>query len=48
MKAWIIGILAIIAGIAILVAPQVLAWIIGIFLIIFGILTLLGKNIGKK
>jgi uncharacterized membrane protein HdeD (DUF308 family) len=31
------GILAIIAGIIVLVKPQILAWVVGIFLVIFGI-----------
>ena len=31
------GILAILAGIIVLVKPQIIAWVVGIFLIIFGI-----------
>jgi uncharacterized membrane protein HdeD (DUF308 family) len=31
------GILAIIAGIVVLVKPKILAWVVGIFLIIFGV-----------
>ena len=31
------GILAIIAGILVLVKPKVLAWVVGIYLIVFGI-----------
>ena len=31
------GILAIIAGIVVLIKPQIIAWVIGIFLILFGI-----------
>jgi uncharacterized membrane protein HdeD (DUF308 family) len=31
------GIIAIIAGIIVLIKPQILAWVVGIFLIIFGI-----------
>jgi uncharacterized membrane protein HdeD (DUF308 family) len=31
------GILAVIAGIIVLIKPQILAWVVGIFLIIFGI-----------
>ena len=31
------GILAIIAGIVVLIKPQIIAWVVGIFLIIFGI-----------
>ena len=38
------GIIAIIAGIIILIFPAILAWVIGIFLIINGILLVLGKK----
>lgn len=31
------GIIAIIAGIIVLVKPKILAWVVGIFLIIFGV-----------
>jgi hypothetical protein len=31
------GILAIVAGIVVLIKPQIIAWVIGIFLILFGI-----------
>ena len=31
------GILAIIAGIVVLVKPKILAWVLGIFLIVFGV-----------
>ena len=31
------GILAVIAGIIVLVKPKVLAWVVGIYLIVFGI-----------
>ena len=31
------GILAILAGIVVLIKPQIIAWVVGIFLIIFGI-----------
>ena len=31
------GILAIIAGVVVLVKPKILAWVVGIFLIIFGV-----------
>ncbi len=40
----IVGIIAIIAGIIVLVQPEIIAWVIGIFLIIWGILTILGKK----
>ena len=35
------GALAILAGIIVLVKPQVIAWVVGIYLIIFGILAVL-------
>ena len=35
------GILAILAGIIVLVKPQIIAWVIGIFLILFGISAIL-------
>jgi uncharacterized membrane protein HdeD (DUF308 family) len=31
------GIIAIIAGVIVLIKPQILAWVVGIFLIIFGV-----------
>ena len=31
------GILAVLAGIVVLIKPQILAWVLGIFLIIFGV-----------
>ena len=31
------GVIAVIAGIVVLVKPEILAWVVGIFLIIFGI-----------
>jgi hypothetical protein len=36
-------VVALIAGILILVAPRFLSWIIGIYLIVVGVLGLLGK-----
>jgi hypothetical protein len=36
-------IVALIAGVLILVAPRFLSWIIGIYLIVVGVLGLLGK-----
>jgi uncharacterized membrane protein HdeD (DUF308 family) len=41
---FIIGILAIIAGVLILVSPSLLTWIVGIYLIIWGIMALLGRT----
>jgi len=38
------GIIAVIAGILILVFPAILGWIVGIFLIVYGILLILGKR----
>ena len=35
------GILAVIAGIVVLIKPQILAWVVGIFLVIFGISAIL-------
>ena len=36
-------IVALIAGILVLIAPRLLTWIIGIYLIVIGVLGLLGK-----
>ncbi|MEE9398683.1 MAG: DUF3096 domain-containing protein [Dehalococcoidales bacterium] len=35
------GILAILAGIIVIIKPQIIAWIVGIYLIIFGIFAVL-------
>ena len=35
------GILAVIAGILVLVKPKILAWVVGIYLIIFGVFAVL-------
>ncbi|MFC1995352.1 DUF3096 domain-containing protein [Chloroflexota bacterium] len=40
----VMGIIAIVAGIIILIWPVIVAWIIGIFLIVTGILWVLGKK----
>ena len=40
----LMGIVAIIAGIIVLIWPAIIAWVIGIFLIVNGILLLLGKK----
>ena len=40
----VMGIIAIIAGILVLVFPAILGWIIGIFLIVNGILLIVGKS----
>jgi uncharacterized membrane protein HdeD (DUF308 family) len=44
MNKWVMGLVAIVAGIIVLVWPAILAWVIGIFLIVYGILILLGKR----
>jgi hypothetical protein len=36
-------IVALIAGVLVLIAPRLLTWIIGIYLIVVGVLGLLGK-----
>ncbi len=36
-------IVALIAGVLVLIAPRLLTWIIGIYLIVIGVLGLLGK-----
>ena len=40
----VLGIIAIVAGLLILIFPHLLQWIVGIFLIIWGILTIVGKK----
>ena len=40
----VMGIIAIIAGILILIFPAILGWVVGIFLIVNGILLVLGKK----
>jgi len=40
----VMGIVAIVAGIIVLIWPAIIAWVIGIFLIVYGILILLGKK----
>ena len=40
----VLGVIAIIAGLLILIFPHLLSWIVGIFLIVWGVLTLLGKK----
>lgn len=37
------GVIAIVAGILILVMPSILGWVVGIFLIVWGILAILGR-----
>jgi len=40
----VIGIMAVVAGLLILVFPELLRWVVGIFLIVWGIFTMLGKK----
>jgi len=40
----VLGVIAIVAGLLILIFPHLLSWIIGIFLIVWGILTMVGKK----
>jgi len=40
----VMGIIAIVAGIIVLIWPAIIAWVIGIFLIVYGILIILGKK----
>ena len=40
----VLGVIAIVAGLLILVLPELLRWIVGIFLIVWGIITMLGKK----
>jgi len=40
----VLGVIAIVAGLLILIFPHLLAWIVGIFLIVWGILTMLSKK----
>ena len=40
----VLGVIAIVAGLLILICPHLLGWIVGIFLIVWGILTMLGKK----
>ena len=40
----VMGIIAIVAGILILIFPNIIGWIVGIFLIVNGILLVLGKK----
>ena len=35
------GILAVVAGIIVIIKPQIIAWVVGIYLIIFGALAIL-------
>jgi uncharacterized membrane protein HdeD (DUF308 family) len=39
-----VGIVALVAGILVLVWPDILRWVLGIFLVVWGILTIVGKK----
>jgi len=40
----VMGVIAIVAGLLILIEPQLMRWIIGIFLIVWGVLTVMNKK----
>jgi len=40
----VMGIIAIVAGLLILILPQIIEWIVGVFLIVNGVLLVLGKK----
>ncbi len=40
----VMGVIAIVAGLLILLFPDLLRWIVGILLIVWGIFTILGKK----
>jgi uncharacterized membrane protein HdeD (DUF308 family) len=40
----VIGIIAIVAGLLVLIWPELVRWIIGIFLIVWGVLALINKK----
>jgi uncharacterized membrane protein HdeD (DUF308 family) len=40
----LMGIIAIVAGIIILIWPAILAWVVAIILIVYGILMILGRK----
>ena len=44
MNKMLLGIIAILAGLLILIVPDIIGWVIGIFLIVTGILMVLGKK----
>jgi len=43
-KSILIGILAIVAGLLVLIWPDLVRWVIGIFLIVWGVLAVIGKS----
>jgi uncharacterized membrane protein HdeD (DUF308 family) len=40
----VMGVVSIVAGLLILIEPQLMRWIIGIFLIVWGVLTVMNKK----
>ncbi|MFC1870820.1 DUF3096 domain-containing protein [Chloroflexota bacterium] len=44
MSKMVMGLIAIVAGLLVLIFPTIIQWVIGIFLIVYGILILLGKK----
>ncbi|MBE0431651.1 MAG: DUF3096 domain-containing protein [Dehalococcoidia bacterium] len=40
----VIGVIAIVAGLLILLFPDLLRWIVGVFLIVWGVFAVLGKK----
>jgi len=43
-KSILMGILAIVAGLLVLIWPDLVRWVIGIFLIVWGVLDVIGKS----
>ena len=43
-KSIIMGILAIVAGLLVLMWPDLVRWVIGIFLIVWGVVAVIGKS----
>jgi uncharacterized membrane protein HdeD (DUF308 family) len=43
-NALMVGVLAIVAGILVLIWPEILRWVIGLFLLVWGILTVMEKK----
>ncbi len=44
-KSILMGILAIVAGLLVLIWPDLVRWVIGIFLIVWGVLAVIGKSL---
>ncbi len=43
-KSILMGILAIVAGLLVLILPDLVRWVIGIFLIVWGVLAVMDKS----